>query len=330
MATMRRTSLNTVTPPKRKPKNPREKGFKEEPILNTAGKEISASRRGIKQYDRGSARQDQKIESDVPVSGMYNQSGYPITRKVKSFLGNSDYPLIIDAERKKFDAAKYGSADKQGKGQQLRRAKQEYQDEMMNKVRKTYGDARTVSNRGDRTYLKRTEKNKEEGGVDSNFDMATDQIYGANRRFQKKIKAGRNNEGKRITRDADYIRYRKNLFGRTVAISKRADFGAVVKGTGSKSKQIGDKIVTRKREVYDNTGIPFLIGKNARQYGGKVRTVSRVGTSTKKGFAAAGDTRGVVTNAKLPVTYTGEDVKTKKLASHRVVGRTNSNRRKKQ
>ena len=331
---MRQASLNKVTPLDRKPKQPKEKGFraekkafKVEPKLNRNGSEYGASRRGFSQLDRGSTKTDNKVESIVPIKGMYNESGYPVTKKVKTFLGDSDYPLIIDKERKRFDAAEYGSADKQGKGQQLRRAKQEFEDEKMGKIRKNYSEGRRGNNRGELTYLKKTEKNTEAGGVDSRLEVASDQIYGANKRFQRKVK-GTGTDGKKVTRDADYIRTRKNLLGRNVTIDKRADFGAVTKGRGTKTKLVGDKVVTRSRTVTDSGGIPFIAGKNARKYGTKTRSVSRVGTSTKKGFAASGDTRGVVSNVRLGITNTGEDVKTKKLASHRVIGRTNSNRRK--
>lgn len=165
MAATRRMSLNKVTPPDRKPKQPKEKGFraekkafKVEPKLNRNGSEYGASRRGFSQLDRGHENQDKKVESVVPIKGMYNESGYPVTKKVKTFLGDSDYPLIIDKERKRFDAAEAGSADKQGKGQQLRRAMQEFEDEKMNKVRKNYSDAKQGNNRGHQTYVKTTKK----------------------------------------------------------------------------------------------------------------------------------------------------------------------------
>jgi|LakMenEpi03Aug12_release.lakeMendotaPanAssembly.Ray.scaffolds.fasta_scaffold49915_12 hypothetical protein len=334
MATTRRMSLNTGTPPERKPKvpkAPKEKGYQVPAKYNRNGTEYGAKRRGnIQQFDRSNDARDQKFVTEVPIKGSYNASGFPSMQKVKTRLGGSDYPEIIQKTEGQYDLSK-SKAHNQGVAQQVSAARQAGEDEKMDKVRKLYSKGyQTTSGgkaRGTGTYLKYTSENKlSPTGKKSEFDIKNDREYAANKRFSKKIPKNERTTlkgvgDKRNTRNEEQAVYRKNLLGRNVTVTKNAQFGAVTKGSGTKSKQIGDKIITRTRSVTDSGGIPFLLGKNARKYGKRAKQVDRVGTSTKKGFAASGDTRGVVTNSRLGYTGTSEDVKTKKFASHRRVGK---------
>ena len=323
MATTRRTSLNTGTPPKRKPRQPKEKGYQTPAKLNKNGTEYGARRRGnIQQFDRASFARDQKEVTNVPIKGMYNESGYPVTKKVKTNLGESDYPEIIKKTMGKIDYSK-GAAHNKGVARQVAEARQEFQDENMGKIRKNYSKGYLTSNgaktRGTATYTKVTTNEPDAAsGKKSQMFIQNDREYAAKKRFAQKTGKGAKGDPRR---NPEQPVYRKNLLGRTVVVTKNAQFGAVTQGQGTKSKQIGDKIITKTRTVRDDTGIPFLFGKNAKKYGKRAKQVDRVGTSTKKGFAASGDTRGVVTNSRLGYTGTAEDVKTKVFAPHKRVGK---------
>jgi hypothetical protein len=218
-----------------------------------------------------------------------------------------------------------GAAHNKGVARQVAEARQEAQDENMDKIRKNYSKGyRTTSGakaRGNATYTKvTTDEPDAASGKKSQMFIQNDREYAGRKRFADKKKRGEVAKGD-SRRNPEQPVYRKNLLGRRVAVTKTAQFGAVTQGEGTKSKQIGDKIITKTRTVQDNTGIPFLFGKNAKKYGRRSKQVDRVGTSTKKGFAASGDTRGVVTNSRLGYTGTAEDVKTKVFARHKRVGK---------
>ena len=322
MATMRRTSLKTGDPVK-KPKPIKEPGYKLEPKLNPSGKEYGAFRGGNRQqFDRYSSRIDRTVPNDEKAKS-----------SKKSWLGTSEYPAMIDQARKGKDSATKGSASEQGYNEQLGRYNQAYEDEKVRKVKQYYGKGRRPYDASEGTYVKRKVKNAD-GSEGYEMEVLNDKTYGANRRFQTKNKDyNKKDPDSGPKYNADIVRSRKNLLGRTVTKTKTVQFGTTTKGAGSKSKQTGDKIIKKTRLVQDRmgggSGLPLLIGKNARKYGQKARAVSRVATSTKKGKLAAGDTyRGVVTNQIVPNTYTGVDAKTKKLASHKLVRRENSNSRR--
>ena len=321
MAATRRMSLNTGTPPKRKPRPVKEPGYKEAPKLNPSGSEYGAKRGGNRQqFDRASSSADKKVPNNPNVKG-----------SSKSYMGTSEYPSMIDQARKGRDAAQVGSASRKGYEDQIKSREQAYENEKMGKVKQYYGKGRSASDASDGTYVKRTTKNAD-GSESTKMEVLNDKTYGATRRFQEKNKNYDRKDPNSKKYIADSVRSRKNLLGRTVTKTKTVQFGPETKGSGSKMKQVGDKVIKKTRTVQDRasggSGIPLIVGKNARKYGEKSRSVSRVGTSTNKGKLAAGTgTRGVVTNQIIPVTYTGEDAKTKKFTSRKVVERSNSNRR---
>ncbi len=119
----------------------------------------------------------------------------------------------------------------------------------------------------------------------------------------------------RLTERLDYTttKNRKNLLGRNVKITKTARFGNVEKGTLDKAKSIGDKTITRTRQVSSGKGIPVLTKGSVP----KVKTVTRVATSKNKAMKAAGDIRGIESGKKLGMTFTKMDTKSKLFAPHK-------------
>jgi hypothetical protein len=299
MATMKKTIGS--------PKKPKEPKYKEAGKYNTAGKEIGASRRGLKQYDRTSESEKNSVSSAGKFSGTDVDSYY------KTKLGDSKYPAAINYKNSKVKQGdlKNLTPEERGERQTLARYKGEYEREKIGRVRENYGKpkANTRANTGTQTFITKTVKDADhpDGGYQS-LEVLNDRTYGANRRFREKQKGGY----------GDAPRTRKNLLGRTVSKTKTVSFGAETKGKGTKAKLVGDKVITKNRTVTDNTGIPFLFGKKAKS-SGRVRQVSRVGTSTNKAMKESGDTRGAVSGVRLGVTKSSQDTKTKLFKSHKRV-----------
>ena len=304
MATMQRKAIAGPGKPKK------EKGYQIPGKYNKAGKEIFATRKGISQVDRTSASENNSPTTrEVPLIG-----GGISTQSYKSKYGNSDYPSAIANLSKKTNLGADKStlnASERGKRESLARLKQEYETEKMGRVKSNYSEPKRGNARGNETFVKRTVSDPEQAsGKFTSINAEADKAWGANKRFTNK-KTGE-------------ARTRKNLLGRTVTKTKTAEFGAVVKGSGSKSKQIGDKVIKKTRTVAAGSGVPFL--SKERKGKGYGKTVSRVGTSTKKNMERAGEVRGGVSNSKLGKNTDRSDVKTRVFKSHRVV--TSSKRAK--
>lgn len=108
------------------------------------------------------------------------------------------------------------------------------------------------------------------------------------------------------------VRSGKNLLGRQVVKTKTASYGSVVKGGNTpKEKVIGDKAITKTKTVYKKDG-GIARGKS----------VTRVATSTKKGFERSAGAMGQDSGMPLGVTGTKLDFKRNLLKSNRVVSRS--------